>query len=145
MKRVLVTILVVTMLVTALPGLTGCKIKPKNWYQATLDYYSEGVKSGWANEDPSLMLNISDDLKTTSSNKQIGYLLVDLDNDGENELILNGPYGGMYLDVIDGNLYIPIWAHLKRLAEAPAIISISAEATFSPLIRGMAHRPRETS
>ena len=81
MKRVLVTILIVTMLVTALPGLTGCKIKPKNWYQATLDYYSEGVKSGWANEDSSLMLNISDDLKTTSSNKQIGYLLVDYSGD----------------------------------------------------------------
>lgn len=31
---------------------------------------------------------------------------IDLDNDGENELILNGPYGGMYLDVIDGDLYI---------------------------------------
>ena len=23
---------------------------------------------------------------------------IDLDNDGENELILNGPYGGMYID-----------------------------------------------
>ena len=31
---------------------------------------------------------------------------IDLDNDGENELILNGPFGGMYLDVIDGNLYV---------------------------------------
>ena len=31
---------------------------------------------------------------------------IDLDNDGENELILNGPYGGMYLDVIDGSLYV---------------------------------------
>ena len=31
---------------------------------------------------------------------------LDLDNDGENELILDGPYGGMYLDAIDGNLYV---------------------------------------
>ena len=31
---------------------------------------------------------------------------LDLDNDGENELILNGPYGGMYLDEIDGDLYV---------------------------------------
>ncbi|MBO4637449.1 MAG: hypothetical protein J5685_09925 [Clostridiales bacterium] len=31
---------------------------------------------------------------------------IDLDNDGENELILDGPYGGMYLDAIDGELYI---------------------------------------
>lgn len=31
---------------------------------------------------------------------------IDLDNDGENELIIDGPYGGMYLDVIDGKLYV---------------------------------------
>ena len=31
---------------------------------------------------------------------------LDLDNDGENELIMEGPYGGLYLDVIDGNLYV---------------------------------------
>lgn len=29
----------------------------------------------------------------------------DLDNDGENELIINGPYGGMYLDARDGKVY----------------------------------------
>lgn len=31
---------------------------------------------------------------------------VDLDNDGEDELILNGPYGGMYLDARDGQVYV---------------------------------------
>ena len=30
---------------------------------------------------------------------------VDLDNDGVNELILNGPYGGKYLDARDGGVY----------------------------------------
>ncbi len=30
---------------------------------------------------------------------------VDLDNDGENELIICGPYGGMYLDARDGKVY----------------------------------------
>lgn len=30
---------------------------------------------------------------------------VDLDNDGENELIICGPYGGMYLDAHDGRVY----------------------------------------
>lgn len=29
----------------------------------------------------------------------------DLDNDGENELIINGPYGGIYLDARDGRVY----------------------------------------
>lgn len=31
---------------------------------------------------------------------------IDLDNDGENELILDGPYGGMYLDARDGKIYV---------------------------------------
>lgn len=30
---------------------------------------------------------------------------VDLDNDGENELIISGPYGGMYLDARDNKVY----------------------------------------
>lgn len=30
---------------------------------------------------------------------------VDLDNDGENELIIRGPYGGMYLDARDGKVF----------------------------------------
>ena len=31
---------------------------------------------------------------------------IDLDNDGENEQIINGPYGGIYLDVRDGKVYV---------------------------------------
>lgn len=31
---------------------------------------------------------------------------VDLDNDGENEQILNGPYGGIYLDARNGKVYV---------------------------------------
>ena len=30
---------------------------------------------------------------------------VDLDNDGENELVINGPYGGMYLDARNNKVY----------------------------------------
>jgi hypothetical protein len=29
----------------------------------------------------------------------------DLDNDGENKLIINGPYGGIYLDARDNKVY----------------------------------------
>ena len=88
MKKAVVTILVVTMLVMSLPCLAGCRLKPKQWYKETLEYYGEGVKTGWANEDPSLRLNISKDLKTKDSNKKIGYLLVDLDEDGVDELLI---------------------------------------------------------
>lgn len=31
---------------------------------------------------------------------------IDLDNDGENEQILEGPYGGIYLDARDGKVYV---------------------------------------
>ena len=31
---------------------------------------------------------------------------IDLDNDGENELILDGPYGGMYIDARDGKVHV---------------------------------------
>ena len=31
---------------------------------------------------------------------------VDLDNDGENEQIVNGPYGGIYFDARDGKVYV---------------------------------------
>ena len=31
---------------------------------------------------------------------------VDLDNDGEDEMIINGPYGGMYIDVRDDKVYV---------------------------------------
>lgn len=31
---------------------------------------------------------------------------IDLDNDGENEQIVNGPYGGMYFDARDGQVYV---------------------------------------
>ena len=30
---------------------------------------------------------------------------IDLDNDGENELVISGPYGGMYLDAHDNKVY----------------------------------------
>ena len=88
MKKTLAAVLAVTFLVAAIPVFTGCKRKPKDWYKQTLEYYGEGIRTNWANEDPSLMLNISQDLKIKDSNKEIGYLLIDLDEDGTNELLI---------------------------------------------------------
>lgn len=86
MKRILSTVLSAILLALMIPGLTGCKAKPKDWYKETLDYYTEGVKTNWANEDKSLRLNISQDLKDYSKNR--GYLLTDLDGDGVDELLI---------------------------------------------------------
>ena len=72
MKRILVTILVVTMLVASLPGMTGCsrKSRLKDWYNVSLDVYREGLKTNWANEEEYKSLNIADDLKENDPNKK---------------------------------------------------------------------------
>lgn len=41
----------------------------------------------------------------TYSNFSVGER-IDLDNDGENEQIINGPYGGLYLDARDQKVYV---------------------------------------
>lgn len=57
-------------------------------------------------EDESVILfdqlpHDADDWECCSAGERI-----DLDNDGENEQIVTGPYGGMYLDARDGKVYV---------------------------------------
>ena len=84
MKRTLATVLTVAFLLALIPGITGCKIIPKKWYEETLNYYSDGIKNGFKQEYNNLP--VPDDLKDSSKKK--GYLLVDLDKDGVNELLI---------------------------------------------------------
>lgn len=103
MKRIFATLLVV-LLVFASVSVTGCflKSKPKDWYKESIEFYREGLNTGWANDDPDLRLNISKDLKD-QHNKQIGYLLVDLDKDGVDELLIgfnDGSSATKFTDVI---------------------------------------------
>ena len=93
------------MLVAALPGMTGCtrKSRLKDWYNVSLDVYREGLKTNWANEEEYKSLNIADDLKGNDPNKKIGYLLVDLDNDGVDELLVgfnDGSTATKFTDVL---------------------------------------------
>ena len=64
----------------------GCSLKtvPDGWYKETLEYYSTGFESGWANEDPKL--HISEEMK--GPDNHFGYLLRDLDGDGADELLI---------------------------------------------------------
>lgn len=71
-----------------------------------LDSFISGQVSAAYSADPASTFYITD-LKMDSEEwdaYSVGEK-VDLDNDGENELILNGPYGGIYLDVRDGKVY----------------------------------------
>ena len=84
MKRTLATVLTVAFLLALIPGITGCKIIPKKWYEETLKYYSDGIKNGFTEVSGSL--SVPEDLR--DSTKKKGYLLIDLDKDGVNELLI---------------------------------------------------------
>ncbi|MBR4947747.1 MAG: hypothetical protein IKZ29_04220 [Clostridiales bacterium] len=87
MKKATSTILILALLMSVVSGLTGCKKQVlKNWYLEALDYYGNGVKNGFYDEDEYPNYKVSGDLKNKSN--KVGYLLYDLDGDGVNELLI---------------------------------------------------------
>ena len=78
--------------------------------EATADELLDSFISGMADavdpEDSASTFSISD--LNMDSEEWDTYSIgekADLDNDGENELIINGPYGGIYLDARDDKVY----------------------------------------
>lgn len=84
MKRTLAAILTVVFLAALVPGVTSCKIIPKDWYQSTLEYYGNGIKNGFTEK----YANLRVPTELEDKNNKIGYLLTDLDKDGTNELLI---------------------------------------------------------
>ncbi len=71
-----------------------------------LDSFINGLTDAVDSEDSASTFSVSD--LNMDSEEWDAYSIgekVDLDNDGENELIINGPYGGIYLDARDGKVY----------------------------------------
>ena len=60
------------------------KVVPDDWYEETLKYYKDGFSSKFSNERSDL--SISDEMK--DENNKFGYLLRDLDDDGDDELLI---------------------------------------------------------
>ena len=60
------------------------KVVPKDWYEETIKYYTDGFSSNFANERSDL--TFSDEMK--DENNKFGYLLRDLDDDGDYELLI---------------------------------------------------------
>lgn len=84
MKKATAAVLLAALLVMIVPGITGCKKAPNNWYKDTLEYYRDGVNNGFTTSYRNLA--VSEELK--DKNYKIGYLLIDLDKDGTDELLL---------------------------------------------------------
>ena len=71
-----------------------------------LDSFINGLADAVDSEDSASTFSVND--LNLDSQEWDAYSIgekVDLDNDGENELIINGPYGGIYLDARDDKLY----------------------------------------
>ena len=80
---------------------TGENIGTEMTTEELLDLFINGSISAISSEDSTSALYITDlDMDSYSIGER-----VDLDNDGENELIICGPYGGIYLDARDGKVY----------------------------------------
>ena len=92
MKRVASTILCVAVLLSVVYGVSGCSRKPKDWYKSALEYYSNGIKNGFTEENRKLF--VSDDLKDPYNTP--GYLLTDLDGDGVDEMLIGLISDGSY-------------------------------------------------
>lgn len=80
---------------------TGENIGTEMTTEELLDLFINGSISAVSSEDSTSALYITDlDMDSYSIGER-----VDLDNDGENELIICGPYGGIYLDARDNKVY----------------------------------------
>lgn len=110
MKKVFVT---KTVLLVLLVLLTGCgKTNEETSLQAIeseelLDAFLSGeVPAIYIGEEESV-IKFSD--LTVDEEDWFSYSVgerIDLDNDGENEQIMNGPYGGKYFDARVGKVYV---------------------------------------
>ena len=85
---------------------TGENIGTEMTTEELLDLFINGSISAISSEDLTSALYITD--LDMDSGEWDSYSIgerVDLDNDGENELIICGPYGGIYLDARDNKVY----------------------------------------
>jgi len=92
-------VLIIAMIVSGC--VTGCSSgskAPKDWYEETLNYYKNGINTNWSGYANDRL--VSEDIKDTNNN--VGYVLIDLDEDGTDELMIgmnDGSGETKFLDV----------------------------------------------
>ncbi|MCR4779721.1 MAG: hypothetical protein K5876_01355 [Ruminiclostridium sp.] len=99
MKRISSCIVMLAVMALALTGCSGRSEIPSDWYNETLEYYSDGFEDGWSNERGDL--NIADEMK--DEDNKFGYLLRDLDGDGSVEVLIG------YMDATDITRFIDVF------------------------------------
>ena len=91
-------------LIFCLLALCGCGASQDN--EELLDAFLAGEIPAYYDDETIIMY----DQLPHDENDYLSYYYVgeriDLDNDGENEQIVNGPYGGIYFDARDGKVYV---------------------------------------
>lgn len=78
----------------------------KNLYRAFADDEVPAIRIGEDGKESTFMFSDLPQDPYEWDSYSIEPLGVDLDNDGDEELILKGPYGGMYIDVRDDKVYV---------------------------------------
>lgn len=107
MRKIITRLLASALLLSVAFSMSGCSLVAKGvtkelWYKGTLKIYKEGLDSGWANEKD-IDVFIADELK--DPNNDIGYLLIDLDEDGTKELLIGFNDGSTYTKFTDLYVY----------------------------------------
>lgn len=104
--------LIKILLFTLLLLLTGCEknnegvIFKTSESEELLDAFLAGEIPAYGNEEESVIMF---DQLPFDEEDYFSYSVgerIDLDNDGENEQIVNGAYGGIYFDARDGKVYV---------------------------------------
>ena len=78
----------------------------KNLYRAFVDDEVPAIRIGEDGKESTFMFSDLPQDPYEWDSYSIDPFGVDLDNDGDEELILKGPYGGMYIDVRDDKVYV---------------------------------------
>lgn len=98
MKRTALLAMPVLIIAMLVSGCTSGSKAPKDWYEETINYYKNGINTNWSGD--TMKVHLSDDIKNTSND--LGYLLIDLDEDGSDELMIgmnDGSAETKFLDV----------------------------------------------
>lgn len=100
-RRIIITELVILILLS-----TACNRKIESQEQVSLQGFVRGENMAYRKASDTGFYISDLNLDTGEWDSYSIGDMIDLDNDGEEEQIINGPYGGMYLDCIENRIIV---------------------------------------